>query len=167
MDLATVLNLITTLTVILGVVFGLIQLRQYQRDRKREGALLVVHSLQTREFLAGLNELLAIPDGLGKPALEQLVGDVIGKIHLVTATWERVGILVFHRELPLDVVDDAFSGPIMVSWKKLEQYVHDLRAEQNRETWLEWFQWLAERMMDRESDAPPTPAFIAHKDWES
>ncbi len=166
MDLATILNLITTSAVLIGVVFGLIQLRQYQLGRKREAALLVLNSFQTSDFLTGLWKVLQIPDGLDKAKIEEIVGVDIDALYLVMTTWERVGILVFREELTLDIVDDAFSGPIVISWRKLERYVRDLRVELNRDTILEWFEWLAERMMERESTTPPVPAYIAHKDWE-
>lgn len=49
-------------------------------------------------------------------------------------TWESLGILVYPGELGLDLVDDFFSGPITISWRKLKPYVVGERAEQNRET---------------------------------
>jgi hypothetical protein len=39
------------------------------------------------------------------------------------------------------------------------------RAARGRETLLEWFQWLAERMIERESKQPVVPAYRAHADW--
>ena len=62
---------------------------------------------------------------------------------------------VFRRELALDLVDDFFSGPILLSWQKLRVWAEQWRREQNRETGSEWFHWLAERMMEREKLAPP------------
>ena len=66
----------------------------------------------------------------------------------------------------MDMVDDAYSGLVALSWKKLEPYVSEMREEHQRETISEWFQWLAERMRDRERSRPPVPAHIAHKEWE-
>ena len=34
-------------------------------------------------------------------------------------TWESLGIMVFKRQLSLDLVADFFSHPILQSWKKL------------------------------------------------
>jgi hypothetical protein len=34
-----------------------------------------------------------------------------------------------------------------------------------RNTVWEWFQWLAERMKEREEGVPPVPAHIAHQSW--
>jgi hypothetical protein len=73
--------------------------------------------------------------------------------------------LLFRRELTLDLVDDFFSGPILLSWKKLQVWAEEWRRELNRETGSEWFHWLAERMMEREKLSPPVPAYIAHRTW--
>jgi hypothetical protein len=32
---------------------------------------------------------------------------------------------------------------------------------------MEWFQWLAERMLERETASQPVPAYIAHRHWKS
>jgi hypothetical protein len=84
----------------------------------------------------------------------------------VSLTWESLGVLVFRREVTLDLVDDFFSGPILLSWQKLRVAAQEERRALDRETGLEWFQWLAERMMEREKLSPPVPAYIAHRDWK-
>ena len=80
-------------------------------------------------------------------------------------TWESMGVLVFRREVGLDLVDDLFSGAIVLSWRKLRAYVQEMRDREDRQTYFEWFQWLAERMRDRESDSAPIPAHLEHRDW--
>ncbi len=30
----------------------------------------------------------------------------------------------------------------------------------------EWFQWLVERMLERESLRPPVPAHLSHREWK-
>jgi hypothetical protein len=72
---------------------------------------------------------------------------------------------VFRREVTLDLVDDFFSGPILLSWQKLRVYSEEWRRALNRDTFAEWFHWLAERMMERERLSPPVPAYIAHRTW--
>ena len=57
------------------------------------------------------------------------------------------------------------SGPIVVSWRKLQGYFLGSRDETGRETIGEWFQWLAERFAEREGTAPPVPAHIQYRDW--
>jgi hypothetical protein len=73
--------------------------------------------------------------------------------------------MVFRREVTLDLVDDFFSGPILTSWQKLKVYSEECRRTLKRETFNEWFHWLAERMSEREKLSPPVPAYIGHRDW--
>ena len=166
MELSVVLDIVSTVTVTIGIVFGLIQLRQYHLSRKRDSALFLLNSFQTAEFVQGLRTILSLPDGLTKKDVEERVGDEIEVVYLVMSTWESIGILVFYNEITMDMVDDAYSGAIALSWQKLELYVSEMREELQRETMFEWFQWLAERMRDRERSRPPVPAHIAHKEWE-
>ena len=98
--------------------------------------------------------------------IPDLPSNKIKSIGLVMSTWESMGILLYNPEVTIEMIDDAFSGPILFSWQKLERYVNDLRLELGRDTLFEWFQWLSERMIDREKANPPVPAHIAHKEWE-
>ena len=107
--------------------------------------------------------IIELPDGASAEKIREILGpegeDLM--VH-VTATWETIGVLLFHGELSIDIIDDFFSGPILISWRKLLPYTIEIRKQHQRDTWSEWFQWLAERMMERESTAPAVPAYIAH-----
>jgi hypothetical protein len=41
-----------------------------------------------------------------------------------------------------------------------------MRTKLDRETYFEWFQWLAERIDERESSLPAIPAQIEHRAWK-
>lgn len=74
--------------------------------------------------------------------------------------------MVYKEELSLELVEDFFSGIIVTAWLKLRRFVEDERKSLDRETWGEWTQWLAERIMDREKTRPAVPAHIEHQDWK-
>jgi hypothetical protein len=80
---------------------------------------------------------------------------------------ESLGILVFHHELDLELVDGFFSGLIVVGWRKLNRWVDDVREDTQRPTMGEWFEWLADQMQQKEAIAAPVPAHIAHHDWRA
>jgi hypothetical protein len=165
--LSTTLELISTLTLLFGVAFGLLQMRLYHAQRERDAALILLRSFQTPEFAHALLMVYGLPDGLSKAQVEARLGPDLPKVYALLTTWESLGILVFREEVSLELVDDFFSGPIVISWRKLRQYVQDQRQEQGRETIEEWFQWLAEQMAQRESGQQPIPAHVAHRDWRS
>lgn len=166
MDLALISQLISTSAVVLGIIFGILNLWNFQRMRKRESAILILNSFQTNDFVRGLLLVFSLPDGIEKDEFDRLPKDDYLAIYLLLGTWERLGILVYRNEIPLELVDDAFSGPILISWQKLNGFIQQFRVEVNRETGFEWFQWLAERMMERERTASAIPAYIAHKKWK-
>ncbi|MBK9926535.1 MAG: DUF4760 domain-containing protein [Anaerolineales bacterium] len=167
MNLSNLIQIISTIAMTLGIVFGVLNLRNFQASRKREAAILMLNSFQTMEFVRGLLYIFDLPDNATNEDFENLPEDKFMTIYLVLGTWERLGILVFRNEISVDLVDDAFSGPIIQSWTKLGKYVEAFRARVNRETGFEWFQWLAERMMEREQHGSAVPAYIAHKNWKA
>src|SRR6266700_2485190 len=152
MDISTLANFINAIAVTAGVIFAAVQIRQYQKRRQRDAMLELVRSFQSPAFTAALRRVLYLPDG-------------DDAVYLVSLTWESLGVLVFRREVTLYLVDDFFSGPLIISWQKLKVYSEEWRRTLNRETGNEWFHWLAERMMEREKLSPPVPAYIAHRTW--
>jgi hypothetical protein len=166
MQSAFVFDIIRTLAVVLGIFFGLIQLRQFRISRKRESTLYLVKSMQTKEFVGGLWIIQGLHDGMSKLQLEKELGDKLESIIFVMSMWETIGILLFHHEITIELVDEAFSGPILFSWHKLERYIHDFREETGRETHFEWFQWLSDRMKEREGLRSRVPAYASIGDWK-
>lgn len=166
MNLALITQVISTAAVVLGILFGILNLWNFQRMRKREAAILMLNSFQTNEFVRGLLLVFGLRDAIEKLEIDSLPKDDYLAVYLLLGTWERLGILVYRREIPMDLVDDAFNGPILISWQKLHVFVEQFRAEVGRQSGFEWFQWLAERMMERERTAAAIPAYTAHKNWK-
>lgn len=166
MNLPLILQLIATAIMIIGIGFGIQNIRQYQASRKRESAIVMLNSFQTSDFVRGLLYIFDLPEKAGKDVLDSQPEDHFLAIYMVMGTWERLGVLVYRREIELRMVDEAYSGPIIQSWQKLEVYIQEFRAHIQRETAFEWFQWLAERIQERELTAEPTPAYLAYRDWK-
>lgn len=166
MELAVILQGISAAAMTLGMIYGTINLRLFIANRKRDSAMQLLNSFQTTDFVRGLYVVLSLRDGMSKSDVEQLPPDEFIAIFMVMGTWERLGILVYRREIPLQLVDDAFSGPVVQSWQKLGRYIEQFRADLGRDTAMEWFQWLAERIMERENSKAPVPAYLAHRHWK-
>jgi hypothetical protein len=165
MSAEVVFQAIEAIALVIAVAFAMGQVRQYRRDKQREAALEMLHSFQTPAFARALNIVYSMPEGLGKQEIEQFAGDEFHLVYAMTTTWESLGVLVYRGEVDLQLIDDFFSGPIRISWRRLEGHVRGERAETGRETINEWFQWLNDRLAERESTEPPVPAHIAHRDW--
>jgi hypothetical protein len=166
MDISTIANLINAIAVTAGVIFAAAQIRQYRQRRQRDAMLELVRSFQSPAFTAAYRRVLSLPDGADAAKIREVLGpDGEDVVYLVSLTWESLGVLVYRREVTLDLVDDFFSGPLVISWRKLKVYSEEWRRTLNRETGNEWFHWLAERMLEREKTSPPIPAYVAHRHW--
>ncbi len=126
----------------------------------------LLHAFQTTEFTKALMLVWQLPDELPKEEIERRLGEDLHLVYAMTTTWESTGVLVQRGEVDIELVDDFFSGPIVVSWRNLRSYFVDERAETGRETIGEWFQWLAEQYAKREGSIPPVPAHVQSRDWK-
>jgi hypothetical protein len=165
MTLSTVVNLVTAATLLAGLVFGVVQLRQFRKVREREAALELLRSFQSPQTARALRRVFELPSGLSGEEIEDALADDMDLIYSLMTTWESVGILVFRGEASIEMAEDFFSGPVLVSWRRLEPLVHRTRERSGRDTISEWFQWLADRMAEREAAEPPVPAHIQYRDW--
>ena len=157
---------IQAVAVVLGVGFAVYETRRYRGQRNREAAMELLHAFQTPDFAKALVLVYRLPDGLSKSEIETQLGENLHLVYAMTTTWESIGVLIHRGEVDIELVDDFFSGPIVVSWHKLQRYFIGERAETGRETIGEWFQWLAEQFAKREAEASPVPAHVQYRDWE-
>lgn len=158
--LNTIATITSTIILIIGVGFGLIQLRYHRASNQTNAMLELVHRFQTPEFARAMRTLFEIRNESTDITVYSVIERDPGLVYDLMATWESLGILVYRGEVSLDMVDDFFSGPIAISWEVLADYVVEERKEMQRDTMWEWFQWLAERMQERESIRPPIPAYV-------
>lgn len=166
MDLVTIAAVVQTVAVVVAVGFGIVQIREFAAARRRTAAYALMQSFQSPQMLRAIITLDRLPDDAPKSAIDALPTESQVDLINVMAVWESLGILVHKGEVTLAMVDDFYSGTLMQSHFKLRRYVAELRSETSRDTRWEWFEWLADRMAERESGAPPIPANIQYRAWK-
>jgi hypothetical protein len=165
MPITTILAFFSTISIVTGAIFAGVQFRQLNRTRARESALQLVQSARTPEFIAAISVMWNLPDGLSAKEIEERLGDKMSSAYILFWTFESLGILVFRKEIEIELVEDFYSGVIIFSGRKFGRYLSEIREISGRETYFEWFQWLYEVVERRESKTPPVPAYIANRNW--
>jgi len=166
-ELSTIANVATALTVITGVAFGLIEMRRARREREERAAFAAVQALMTPEWMSSSMIVASIPDGTTAAELanDQRALEAMLKIATIM---EGIGYSVFARIVPLSVADDLVGGMARVGWRKFKPFVIDERERTGTQKSWEWFQWLAEQL-DRHNASRTNlelGAFAAHRDWK-
>jgi hypothetical protein len=166
MNWSVILEAVSAFALVAGVLFAAYQLVELRRQHRRDAVLGLVRSFQSGDFTAALGRVNSLPDGADRKTIQKVLGpDGRDQVFLVGLTWESLGVLAFRREIDMGTIDDFFSGAITISWRKLHTFVEEDRTSLERDTVWEWFQWLAERMTEREQRSAPIPAHIAHRKW--
>ncbi len=166
MNLSTVANIATALTVLIAVVFGLIEMRRARKEREERAAFVAVQAILTPAWIRSMTVVQAMADGTtpsqieGNPRLFEAVQSI-------ACILESLGYAVFARMVPLNVVDELLGGTVRIAWRKLRGYVQYQRERSGSQKNWEWFQWLAEQV-DRHNKARTSLSLGAHevyRDW--
>ncbi len=83
---------------------------------------------------------------------------------LISTTMENIGVMTFQRIVPFLIVRDLLGSSVVILWSKLEGWVSGLREELDSPEAFEWFQWLADRLEEYQSENP-RPAYEEFKSW--
>ena len=145
MDLGTVANVATALTVITGVAFGLVEAQRSRRARQERAAYAAVQALLSPEWMRSMIIVHNIPDNSSAADIERNA-DVVHAANSVGVTLEGIGYSVYARIVPLRVVADLVGGTVRLAWRKLRPYIEEERRRTGSQKTFEWFQWLAVQM---------------------
>jgi len=137
-ELSTIANVATALTVITGVAFGLVEAQRSRRARQERAAYAAVQAILSPEWMKSMIAVHSIPDGSSAPALEADAG-VLNAAHSVGVILEGLGYSVYARIVPLRVVADLVGGTVRLAWRKLRPYVEEERRRSGSQKTFEWF----------------------------
>jgi len=155
--IAIIANLALALSFIVGLIFGIVQVKAGARDRKERFTLETLRNFQTREFAELIFRINAynIPPTLTEwrklPADDQIM------FLQFTQEMESLGILVAERFINIDLVDKTLGLFVITSWDKFKTVILDIREKLPDPFLSEYFQWLAERLGERMRMNPRKP----------
>jgi hypothetical protein len=165
MNVDILIGLAETIAIISGLIFAIVQIRTSNNQRSRESAYQLLNSFQTPEFHQAVTILVDLPEGLSKEEIEEKLADKMICMYVMFGTFESLGILIFRREITLQLVEDFFSGVIVLLGRKFKYYFKEIRELSNRPTYYEWIQWMYEQIERKESLIPAKPAYVEYRGW--
>ncbi|MBI2079004.1 MAG: hypothetical protein HYT80_11675 [Euryarchaeota archaeon] len=152
----------TAAAVVFAVVFGVVQYRQFERQRRQAAANAYVANFMMPDVVSAIQRIMRLPDDAPPEQVApdaQLSHDVVSLGFAI----EGVGSFVHARTVDLHDVDRMAGGLIRSGWRKIRPF-----AEQQRATWpnfCEWWQWLVERMEEDPAAGKQEGAHVAFRSW--
>ena len=169
MTLATVTNIIEiigVIAIIVGIGFGLIQLRLLRKQNRDIAIMDFARSFETSDFTEAFRLITALDNDISIADLEALDERYSEAVFRVIMKFETVGLLIYKGVVPIDAMEDLVGGAALNIWGVLRKWTEEVRAARDQASFLEWFQWLAERLQER-GEANRTPAHIEHRNWSA
>jgi len=146
-DVQTVSIVVATTSVVVGVVFAVLQLRGLLKTRQTDLIMRLYSRFGSKGFQKTWEEVL------GREAKD--LYDYEKKYGWAEWTaigvfFEGLGVLLHRKLISIDLVDDLFSGPIKTTWNKMKNNIIESRKEQGQPTIFEWFEYLYNEMQKTE-----------------
>lgn len=157
-ELITLLaNIALALSFVIGLIFGIAQVRAAARDRRERLTLETLRNFQTREF-AGLINFITTRDF---PADMKLMHEmpVEEQVMLIqfAQEMEMLGILVAEKLINLDLVDKTIGSLVTIAWDKYRPMFLEMRVNLPDPFLGEYFQWLSGQIDERLTKNPRIP----------
>ncbi|MCJ7557547.1 MAG: hypothetical protein MUP90_11645 [Gammaproteobacteria bacterium] len=163
-DLANIVEIIGMFAVIFGIVFGILQLRQHQKQSRDMAILELARSFEDPEFTEAYLLITSLDAGIGDKDLQAKGPEYIAAAMRVGWKFETVGMLIYNRVVPMDAMADLVGGFSLKMWSILGEWAKEMRHKKKQPEFFEWYQWLAERLIDR-GETTREPAYEASRSW--
>jgi hypothetical protein len=124
-----------------------------------------MRSFYDPEFARAMRLIKALPDGCRASELRAKGADYEEAAIIISTRFETIGLLAFKEITSFSMVREIVGGVAVVMWRKLERWASDVRSEQGQPSWAEWFQWLAERLVEYSGGKEAQPAYVRWTSW--
>jgi hypothetical protein len=152
-------------SIVTGLLVGWFQLRNFRVQQRNAVAINLAQTFYSRDLARSIGLMQSVPVGISLEEMRALGQEYESAAITVVTSFETMGLLVFKRIAPLDLVLDLAGGIVLVMNVKLERWQEDLRAEQNQPSWGEWFEWLGDQAEKHKTVTEP--AYSLHKEWKA
>jgi hypothetical protein len=112
-DISTISTIVATVSVVVGVVFTMLEVRHLARSRRTEVILKIYERFGSRDIVEGImkigSEYKSFEDYVKKYGLSDTVQ--------VLEVFDEVGVLLKRGLVDIDLVDDLFSRSVTPEWE--------------------------------------------------
>lgn len=157
--IALIANVSLALSLIVGLVFGIAQVKAAARDRRERLTLQTLRNYQTREFAELIHHINSTTMPCTGKELRALAACEQIMFIQFSQQMESLGILVAEHFINVDLVDKTLGSLVTTAWEKYKPMFTDIRESAPDPYLGEYFQWLAEQIDKRLKEKPRRPFF--------
>jgi hypothetical protein len=164
-NIANIAEIAGGIMIVGGAIFAMVQIRELKHQRQAAIASDLMQTFYSSELSRAVTLLHTLPDGVSAEDLRGRGEQYEQAAIFVCTTFETMGLLVYQRIAPYELVEQLAGGMMTTMFRKLECWLATLREEQQQPSWAEWFQWVAQHMASTKTVS--APAYEKHLDWRA
>ena len=150
-------NLAIALSFVVGLIFGIAQVKASARDRKERLTLETLRNFQTHEFAELMFKINGYKIGSTLEEWRRLPEEDQIMFLEFTQQMESLGILVAEKFIDIQLVDKTLGTFVTNTWDKIKPAIFDMRKKLPDPFLSEYFQWLSENLEERMKKDPRKP----------
>jgi hypothetical protein len=163
-DIANIVEIAGVAAVIAAIIFGWLQVRHYRNESRNAALMELARSFEDKDFTEAYLLVTALPREISLADLQQK-GEACENAALrIGMKFETIGLMIYKGYIPIDALEDLVGEAAIALWEVLRVWIYEMREDRSHPTFMEWFQWLVDRLEERGRRKRP-PAFEIYNDW--
>jgi hypothetical protein len=144
-DITSVSAVVTTASIIIGVIFTILEIRHFTTTRKTEIIMKIYERFGSKEIVEAMNKV-------GSAKFENLE-DYMKKYGITDVTqlavlFEGIGVLLEQKLIDIDMVDRLFGPTVNVLWVRMEPVLYSMRKGLKEPFFFSHFEYLVNRITE-------------------
>lgn len=144
----------------------MVQVVNSRRQRRDQAAIEIIHAMQNGPFARAWRTVIDLPMGLSEEQLLARGTEVSDAADDIALAFETLGYLVYKRVIPLPIAEDLVGGVVTGTWERLRPWAEASRTRSDHPGLFEWYQWLAERLLQHRSPLKRLGAYATFQHWK-
>jgi DNA-binding ferritin-like protein (Dps family) len=142
-EISTIATIITTVSIAIGVVFALLELRHLAETRKTEIIMRIYDKFGSREIVEAMNKV-----GGAKFETLQDYREKYGFTDAVeiAVLFEGIGVLLEQNLIDIKMVDQLFGPSVNSLWERMQPLIYAMRKGLNEPFFFSHFEYLINRL---------------------
>ena len=128
-ELADLSDVISATSIVGGLIFGVFQIKNMQEQQRDTIAITLSQTFLSQDLANALTLLQDVPKGASLADIRHKGAEYEQAALTVCTSFETMGLLVFKRIAPLDLVLDLAGGIVTTTHRRLSKWLIEIREE--------------------------------------
>ena len=142
-ELSTIATIVTTVSIAIGVIFTLLELRHLAKTRRTEIIMKIYDRFSSREMVEAMNKVgsakfESLDDYRKKYGFTEVVE--------IAVLFEGVGVLLEQNLIDIKMVDRLFGPTLHSLWERMEPVINAMRKGLDEPFFFSHFEHLVNRL---------------------